>query len=188
MTNIVELSTEASNLFMQGKYYDALSIYLNILSQNFNESGIHGNIGMTYEMLGEYELAVAHYKKSIRLNENNVRSVDNLARVYINLLKDFEIASQYLDHSIKIAPNDAEAYNLYGNLYYLKQDYEMAERYFNKSIQLDNDFFKNYYDLAITLKSQKKNQEALEAAKKSHELRPDYVDAVNLIKELETIQ
>ena len=188
MTDINELLVNASNVFMQGNYNEALSIYLNILSRNFNESSIHGNLGMTYEMLGEYELAVAHYKKSIRLNESNVRSVDNLARVYINLLKDFEIASQYLDHAIKIAPNDAEAYNLYGNLCYLKQDYEKAERYFNKSIQLDKDFFKNYYDLAITLKSQKKNKEALEAAKKSHELRPDYVDAINLIKELETIQ
>ena len=186
MKDITKLSIDASNLFMQGRYYDALSIYLDILSQNFNESGTHGNLGMTYEMIGEYELAVAHYKKSIRLNENNVRSVNNLARVYINVIKDFVIASQYLDHAIKISPNDAEAYNLYGNLCYLKQDYDMSARYFAKSILLDSEFFKNYYDLALTQKSQNKIDDALNSVKKCLELRPDFADAIELKKVLET--
>ena len=187
MKTISELSKEALDDFYKGDYYNALKIYFFLLSQNFEETKLHGNIAMTYEMLGEIELAVAHYKKSIRLDENNIRSINNLARVYITVIKDLDMASKYLDYAIKISPNDAEAYNLYGNICLIKDDYEIAEKYLKKSILLDKDFFKNYYDLACVYEKAGEKEKAQEAVNKCLELKPDFKYGKELSEKLKDI-
>ena len=37
-------------------------------------------------------------------------------------IKDIDTACKYLDYAIEIAPNDAEAYNVYGNIHFDKKE------------------------------------------------------------------
>ncbi len=184
MEDIVKLAEKANQLFAQEKYKEALSYYLSALALDADNSISHCNLGIVYEMLQENELAVAFYKKAIRLDEKNIRAVNNLARIYIDIVGDFEIAAEYLDWAIKTEPNDAEAYNLYGNLSLKKKDYTLAKDYFKKSIFLDSEFFKNYYDLALAYKGLNKKKEAKEALNKCLELQNNFKPAIELNKSL----
>ena len=184
MQDIKELSIQARDLFAEQKFNEALSLYHIILSKSLNDSMSHYNIAMTYTMLGEYELAVAYYKKSIRLDGKNIRSVNNLAAIYINYVKDLDIAKQYLDYAIKIAPNDAEAYNHYGRISFVNKDFDLAEKYYKKSIFLDSDYYRNYYDISKVYIELNKNQEAAEALKKSIELNPEFKEAAELLSRI----
>jgi len=180
MQDVIKIAQNANDLFDKGKYLEALSEYFTVLAYDLNNSISHCNIGITYEMLNEFELAVAFYKKAIRLDETNIRATNNLARIYIDVVQDYNIASQYLDFAIKTDPNDAEAYNIYGNLCLKKNDYKMAEDYFKKSIFLDEKFFKNYYDLAVAYIGLKDNQKAHEALERCLALRSDFIPALEL--------
>lgn len=184
MEDVVKLAQEARDLYSECKFEDALKLYYRILSCDLNNSVNYFNVALTYEMLKEYELAVSYYKKSIRLDDKNVRSINNLARIYVEYVKDIDMAKTYLDYAIKVMPDDAEAYNIYGNISLNDKDYKLAESYFKKSIFLDEGYFKNYYDLAKTLIGQGLKDKAKENLNKSIELMPDFEPAQELLKTL----
>jgi tetratricopeptide (TPR) repeat protein len=184
MQEIIQIATDANKLFAQGKYKEALSLYFVVLSKDLNNSVNYCNIGIVYEIFSEFELAIAFYKKAIDLNDKNIRAINNLARVFIDIVKDYDTASKYLDYTIKISPNDAEAYNTYGNLYFIKEDYKKSKMYFNKSIFLDENFFKNYYDIAkVYIKTEEKTK-AKEKLEKCLELNPNFSPAKDLLQSI----
>ena len=184
MTDVTELYKTAGQLYLNGDFYGALRIYYKIISDDLGNSVNYYNIGLTYESVNEMELAVSYYKKSIKINPNNVRSINNLARIYIDVIKDYEIAETYLNHAVKVAPSDAEAYNHLGNLSMLKEDFELASDYFKKSIFLDEKYFKNYYDLAVAQCALNDTQNAKINLEKSIELNPNFPKAHELLHEI----
>ncbi len=184
MTEVSELYKQAGQLYLSGDFYGALRIYYKIISDDLGNSVNYYNIGLTYESVNEMELAVSYYKKSIRINPKNIRSINNLARIYIDVIKDYEIAETYLNRAVEVAPNDAEAYNHLGNLSMLKEDFELALNYFKKSIFLDENYFKNYYDLAVAQCALNNIQEAKTNLEKSIELNPNFPKAHELLHEI----
>ena len=174
----------AFNAYYQGNMQEALKLFYIILAEDLNNSVNYYNVALVYDSLREFELAVSYYKKSIRLDGTNIRSMNNLARIYIEEIKDFEIAKIYLNQAIKTVPNDAEAYNLFGNLCMLENDYELALRYFKKSIILDENYFKNYYDIGVCYYALKEYEEAKTNVKKSLEFNPQFSIANELLQQI----
>ena len=177
---INDLSLKASEFFAKGLYIEALKIYYTILATDLNNSAYHYNVGVACSVLGDIELAVAFYKRAIRLDENNIRAINNLAGIYVYNLQNFDAAVEYLDYAIKIAPNDAEAYNIYGNIYLSKKDYKKAEMYLKKAILFDDKYFKNHFDMARVCIGLERETEAKKMLEKCLELYPDYEPAVKL--------
>jgi len=182
--NLMETVSEANSLFYNGKYKEALSLYYKILAEDLSNSYSYYSIGLVYDVLKDYELAISYYKKSIDLDSNNIRSINNLARIYIDVIKNFDIAKIYLNQAIKVSPQDAEAYNLYGNLWILNNDYDLAIKYLKKSISLDEKYFKNYYDIAVAYSANNNKENAISNAKISLELNPQFSPAQKLIQNL----
>ena len=184
---IKELTKKATKYYYENKPKQALSLFLQALSLDTNNSSSYYNLGLTYDSLKEFELAIANYKKAIALNPLDIRSVNNIAWIYFENFKDENIATQYLDYAIQIMPNDAEAYNVYGNIYFKKEDYKNAILYFKKAIKFDKNYPKNYYDISkayIGLEDFKNAKKSIEICIK---LKPDYPLAKDLLSEIEKI-
>lgn len=179
-----EIINNAFQAYYSGNMSEALRLFYTILAEDLNNSVNYYNVGLVYDAIGELELAVSYYKKSIRLNNTNIRSINNLARIYIENIKDYETAKIYLEQAIRFAPDDAEAYNLYGNLSMLNNDFDMAVNYFKKSIFLDEKYFKNYYDLAVANYALNNIEEVRANANKSLELNPDFSKAKELLQQM----
>ena len=184
MINYANMSECALNAFYTGNLKEALKLYYKILADDLNNSANYYNVALTYEAMNELELAVSYYKKSIRTNNKNVRSIDNLARIYIENIKDFEMAKIYLDKAIEVAPSDAEAYNLYGNISMLENNIDMAIAYFKKSIVLDENYFKNYYDIAVAYFAKGDKESAKTNVEKSIELDSTFSKSHELLEQL----
>lgn len=184
MQEIVQIATEANKLFAEGKYSEALSLYLTVLSKDLSNSVSYCNIGIVYEVLSEFELAIAFYKKAIGLNDKNIRAINNLARIYADIVKDCDTASKYLDYAIKTSPDDAEAYNIYGNIHFVQNEYKKAKIYLKKSIFLDEKFFKNYYDIAKVFIKTEELQKAKENLEKCLKLNPEFTPASELLNSI----
>ncbi len=181
---INNLSLKASELFVNGQYTEALKIYYTILATDLNNSSYNYNVGVICSFLNDIELAVAFYKKAIRLDEKNIRAINNLASLYVHRIKDFNIAAEYLDYVIKIAPNDPEAYNTYGNICLYKNDFEKAKLYLKKAIMLDENYFGNHYDLARAFIGLEQKTDAKKELKKCTKLNPNYKPAFELLDSL----
>lgn len=184
MQNCDNIIKSAFSAYYSGNMQEALKLFYKILSDDLNNSINYYNVALVYESLNELELAISYYKKSIRLDGKNVRSMNNLARIYINEIKDFNIAEIYLKQAIEIAPNDAEAYNLFGNVSMLNSDFDLAVNYFKKSILLDENYFKNYYDIAVSYFALKKYDEAKTNLNKSISLNPNFSKAHELLQQI----
>ena len=111
-----ELFETALKYYNNGKYQEALKLYYQILLEDFENYSSYYNIGLIYDITGEIELAIAFYNKAVKLNKNDIRSMNNLARIYLDL-NEIQ-ALELLDRIIQIEPLDAEAYNTYGNFYF----------------------------------------------------------------------
>ena len=174
----------ADSYFKQD-FQKALMYYLQALALDVNNSVAYYNLGLTYDAMREYELAVAHYKKAIAINPNDIRSANNIAWVFFENIKDIDTACKYLDYAIQIAPNDAEAYNVYGNIYYSKKDYKLAVSYFKKAVTFDKKYAKNHYDIAKAYIGLEKYTDAYKSIKSCLKINPNYPLANDLLKSIE---
>jgi tetratricopeptide (TPR) repeat protein len=67
---------------------------------------------------------------------------------------DYPLASELLSVELYSKPNDEQVHHYLGRLAYLQGDFEQAETYFSKAIELNAQNSKNFYWLAVTLSGQ----------------------------------
>jgi tetratricopeptide (TPR) repeat protein len=65
--------------------------------------------GVMYRELGEYDKAVANFKKANSINPKHLQSLLDLGVVYGRDLKDYDKAMETFNHLIQIAPDSGEA-------------------------------------------------------------------------------
>eukprot|EP00494_Astrolonche_serrata_P027146 UN27409 len=96
-------------------------------------------LGLSFHLnrnIGEAHGAIVYYENVLKINENHIYSINNLAHVYMmyeeNLLHKAEKLYQRV---AKICPNFAEPWHNLGQLYKDHfEDYKTATEYFEKSI------------------------------------------------------
>jgi len=95
--------------------------------------------GEAYQVDGHYAKALIHYDAAIKLglNIDNVVSY-NLGISYLNT-GAYDEAIKWLIESIRLNPDDAEAYCGLGNAYCSKNDYAQAVECFEMAIRLKSD-------------------------------------------------
>jgi len=89
-----------------------------------------------YSMSGDYDKAIAMYKKSIKLNPVDEKARNNLGNVYRNIGLYGEAMEKY-DEALKINPYLVEAYNNLGILYVNKGLYEEAIREYMLALEIN---------------------------------------------------
>lgn len=78
---------------------------------------------------------------------------------------------------VELDPNHAAAYINLGTLYYNRQDYVLAERYYRKAIEVDQRYALAYFDLGNVLDETGRLQDAIRAYSSAIALAPTYADA-----------
>jgi serine/threonine protein kinase/tetratricopeptide (TPR) repeat protein len=85
--------TERERLSIESNYYliatgelvKAEQVYELYVQTYPRDTGAHTNLGFTAFSLGQYEMALAEYRKSLQLDPDNVRNYTNVAGALINL-------------------------------------------------------------------------------------------------------
>ncbi len=142
----------AKNSFISGKNMNAIDEFqeaLNLLSDSDNNTDIktiYNNLAYIYESLAEYEAAINSYKKAKEnCDPNDTKSIarinDNIAKAYTQIY-DFEEAIKFYEENINFesdAENSEEFAKTLNNaaaIYIELGDYEKAEEYINKALDL----------------------------------------------------
>jgi len=98
------------------------------------------NLGVGYKNRHEYDLAINAFNESLRINQNAVNSIINIATIY-NTLNDYENAYKFYIEAFEIVPYYRAWSNLnneFGILLVKMDSIESAERNFRLMFEGDN--------------------------------------------------
>ena len=74
---------EAERLRNSGNFMEAINIFLNILKDNKNFEPALNNIANCYFQLNEYAIAEKYFSKCLKINENNLTTLNNLGLLHL---------------------------------------------------------------------------------------------------------
>jgi eukaryotic-like serine/threonine-protein kinase len=115
--------------------------------------------------------AAGEYQKALQLEPANDVASIGLARAYEQLNQPDKAEAVY-KQAIALRPNYWRGYDQLGGFYYRAADYPRAEQMFRIATDKDPQSFRSFSNLAAVLAFQGKDNEAVEALKRSIALHP----------------
>jgi tetratricopeptide (TPR) repeat protein len=107
------------------------------------------NLGAVYAAVGRYQDAVKEYQQAAELMELNSSLLLNLAES-LGKLERYEEMANALDQAVKIGPTTA-VYERLGFARFRLGNFDAAKEYFQKSLDLDADYFPAMNGLGVCL-------------------------------------
>ncbi|HDJ23399.1 MAG TPA: tetratricopeptide repeat protein [Candidatus Aminicenantes bacterium] len=160
-----ELLTEGNNLYNQGQYQEAISIYQKILGQFPDAYVINKNIGNAYFQLEDYDQAEEYYKKVLEKDPNNNEAKMLIGNCYVNRGENEKALEWYNQISFDDIDDPIVLYNI-GTNYYNLGKYDDALRYYKKAVEIQPDFLDGLYQLGLAYLTTQRYQESIVAFEK----------------------
>ncbi len=122
------------------------------------ESCVYCSLGSYYEYKSQYDLALEYYMKALPLTEkagNKKRQVAALANIggVHRVLMNNDRAIYYLEQAktivdeINYPPGEIKICYDLGGVYFYKDDYEKAQEYFLRALELSRTYNNTYYEI-----------------------------------------
>lgn len=189
------LIDQANQLYAEGNYDGALTIFQEILAKNPGVYQINMNIGDSLREKGEIDQALATYAGVIEQAKADAQmgkemTAKALARIGECHLKkgDFETAQTFFKQSIETLPDDEIlAYNV-GEIYFSNQKLDEAITYFVLATKIKPDWSEGYYKLGLAYLNKADYEMARQSLSKVLELEPEGERAAVVKGILETIE
>lgn len=172
----------------QGDTTNALRQLLKAQAMNPNDPHLQYSLGTIYATKGRLEEAARHFRKAISLKPDFAPARNNLGSVYL-LQKKWDAAISCLKPLTKNLLYATPQYPLYnlGWAYYNKGNYELAERYYQKALDVEPNYARALWGLGLihlsTGKMDEARREFEEAVKKAPTFAQAYLDLGNLYQE-----
>jgi len=122
----------------------------------------HFAAGMLFERQGQFDLAVAQYRKAVALNHNYVAAYHRLALLLSATGQHLE-AAETLQRAVAQRPENAVLRNDLGFEWMLAQQWDDAERELRKAIELQPDLAASHINLGMVLAKSGRFGESLSA-------------------------
>ncbi len=166
----------ASKTFLRNlDFKDALTLYtkdVNLPGENYY---LENNIGDQLAQQGKYDMAIIHFKRSIKINPKWYIAYSNLGVVY-EQKKDYKMAEKYLSYAV--AGKFLPAYENLARIYLLHKSPEEARDFTLRSLK---EFPKSetlWLTLSLSYYELEKYTLALPPALKSYQISPQEKTAV----------
>ncbi|MDE0634777.1 MAG: tetratricopeptide repeat protein [Candidatus Poribacteria bacterium] len=131
--------------------------------------------GISHTKNGEYDLAIAAFRKAIKISPGYAEAYCNIGIVY-ECKGEYHRAIEVYTEVIQHNPNCVEAYNNRGIVYGEKGQRDLAIKDFNKAIELKRDYAKAYNNRGAVYRAKGENDRAIEDCSKAIKLDPYYAD------------
>ena len=134
--------------------------------------------GISHTKNGEFDLAIAAFRKAIKISPGYAEAYCNIGIVYEckgEYYRAIEIYTEVIQHN----PNCVEAYNNRGIVYGEKGECDLAIKDFNKAIQLKRDYAKAYNNRGAVYRDKGEHDQAIQDCSKAIQLDPNYADPYN---------
>lgn len=183
-----------------------------VLAYGFNEGGnINIAVASCYENLDQPEKAMKILEESFSAFPNNSNVMGSLINIYLKNKIDPQKLIPIIHKAQSLDTKNASLYMVEGSVWDMLKDTEKAEEAFGKSIELDPENFKTYFNLALiraqqgdalVLKARDTDindnatynklidqsaaifSKSIDAFEKAHALNPDDQNTIEMLKSL----
>ena len=122
------------------KYKDAIYYYDQIISKIDVDFPLYSEIlyrrGGSYERMGDYKNSDRDLLRSLEINPNDAYVLNYLAYSWLEREYKIDIALEMLKKAYEARSNDAYIIDSIGWAYYLIEDYESAEKFLKRAVEL----------------------------------------------------
>ena len=166
------------SIYLAEKQYEkAIASYRKGLQVDPNHPILNYNLARCYTEANMTNDAIRCYEKTLRVKPGWIEAIEDFSTVLINCQKTKE-ASNLVQRSIQLHPNDSKLLGMLGKIYLDQYDYDSAEKTFIRARSLDGKDVDILKGLAEALEKEEKPKEALEAVNSALELEPDNKDLI----------
>ncbi|MBD1164482.1 tetratricopeptide repeat protein [Pelagibacterales bacterium SAG-MED13] len=137
----IKILFDIANFHKNAKEYDeAIKYYTRIINQVEDDLETKSDLlyrrGGSYERIGNYELADKDLLYSLEINPNDAYVLNYLAYSWLERNYKINTAIEMLEKAYSYKSNDPYIIDSIGWAYYLIDDYEKAEKYLRRAVQL----------------------------------------------------
>jgi tetratricopeptide (TPR) repeat protein len=165
-------------LFSNDRLQEALEASNTLIKDFPNNSLLFNIIGACYAGLGEFNLAIENYEKSININPEYARAHFNLGSV-LQDLNSIDLAVKSYKRAIQINPEYAEAYNNIGVIFQSLEKHDAAIKSYEKAIEIQPDYVEALYSLGVTLQNLHQFNAAVKNFEKVIAIKPNFFELHN---------
>lgn len=155
-------------------YKEALKDALTSIEIDSAVADYYVTLSDAYLGLGKLQTSLQSLDKATVLDPNNIKALIKLAEINI-IFRDYKKALGYIDEVIKLDELEPMSYFLRGVVLLENNDTLLAIRNFQKSIDVDQEFFDAHLQLGLIF-AEKKNKMAIDYFNNALNIRPDNLD------------
>tara|TARA_B100001142_G_scaffold316463_1_gene356278 strand:- start:675 stop:2081 length:1407 start_codon:yes stop_codon:yes gene_type:complete len=179
----IDAKFNLGNIYLAKNNYEEANNIFNELIEASIDPRFHYNNGVAYQYRKEYELAIDEYKKTTKLDTNNLKALHNIAVCYKGI-DDDENALKYLKKCQSKDPQSEEANENLANFYLSLSDYSNAIKHYKKILEINPKNLESLSNLGISYLMSNKLDEALEEFQTAHSINADSFELMRLIGEI----
>jgi tetratricopeptide (TPR) repeat protein len=153
-----------------------------LISKHPSSDTSYNLMGIINLKLNEYENAIRNFLHAIKINDQFISAMTNLAICY-KKINNFDEAIITLKKITSLKPNMYEVFNEIGTLYNKQKKYKNAEKYFLESISLNNNYAHAYFNIGLLNLEKKDYSNAIVNFKKTLDIDKNFIDATYYLGE-----
>ncbi|EIJ42017.1 tetratricopeptide repeat protein,tetratricopeptide repeat protein,sulfotransferase family protein [Beggiatoa alba B18LD] len=166
-------------LHQQGQTAEAIKLLKKAIANKSDEAIYHNNLGNLLNEQGNIAQAITAYRAALRHKPNHLNALYNLACL-LEKQGDYDGATQCLRHLVKLAPQDAQAWNQLGSC--LLEDWRYnhsaeAIACYQKAVQYQPNYADAWNNLGIAYMDSGNSQTAIDCYRQALRCNPQYARA-----------
>lgn len=165
------------SLFQQGKAREGLAELLKAEKIDPANPELQHEIALVYQDIGEYDIALVHFKKAIQLKPDFSEAYNNMGILYSQkdqLEEALDSFNKAVSNILYRTPHFA--YHNMGLVYFRKKENKKAIDYYKKAIELAPYYVDAYIDLGIVYEKIGNYEDAISINEKVIQLMPDLLE------------
>jgi tetratricopeptide (TPR) repeat protein len=176
----VPLYNQAHDLMKTGKHKEAIILFEKALKAKPDFVEAYNQLGICYDELKQYDLALATYAKGLKVDASNGNIYFNRANTY-KTLGSVELAQGDYLTALKLNPDKTMAYYSIAKMHAQQDNAKLASQYYQLATEAGVDKVEYFVDYSAFLLSENKPQDALDLALKGLKAYPsEYNLLINL--------
>ena len=139
---------EGNQFFEQAEYVHAISAYQEALQLHPEYPEIYFNLGLAYQALFQFEIAVLQFEQAIQINPNYVDAYIQRGNV-LRDLQQLQLAKLSYETALSIDERSTQALNNLGVVHYELRQIPEAIIFFQRAIKLDENHINAHWGLSL---------------------------------------
>jgi tetratricopeptide (TPR) repeat protein len=162
----IEHYNAAVRAHLDGKLTEAITEYKEAIDADEKISEAYSNLGLIYNQLHKYDLAMVEFHKALALNSKDAITYNGIGAA-MRAKNNLPAAIKIWQTAITIDPNLASAHYNLGTAYELNKDLDKALAQYKEAVKHDDKLGEAYYRMGLILQKMNNKNLALQEYKQA---------------------